>query len=61
MSAHQSVSLQGTVSVQLSHIAKVKDVHINFGSKYFKILTYKILHAKSNTSTLLSLKVKVKY
>ena len=33
----------------------------NFGSKYFKILTYKILHAKSNTSTLLSLKVKVKY
>ena len=33
----------------------------NFGSKYFKILTYKILHVKSNTSTLLSLKVKVKY
>ena len=23
----------------------------NFGSKYFKILTYKNLHAKSNTST----------
>ena len=37
----------------------------NFGStyvaKYFKKLIYKILHVKSNTSTLLSLKVKVKY
>ena len=31
----------------------------NFGRKYLR--TYKILHAKSNTSTLLSLKVKVKY